>query len=147
MTDVVEGHDNFFDSFSGKPNRDTLIEELGSRYEVMLTAIKKYCVGAPIQAPVDALVNIIARHRVGPDQLERIVPYTANGENRLTGAAQTMPDINMRYLLAVTLLDGDLSFVATHDHARMHDPQVPDINMRYLLPVPFLHPPSFIPVR
>ncbi|MFQ6026293.1 MAG: MmgE/PrpD family protein [Dehalococcoidia bacterium] len=127
VTDVVEGHNNFFDTFSGETNPGALIEELGSRYEVMSNVIKKYCVGGPIQVPVDALVNIIARHRVGPDQLERIVVYTATGENRLTGAQQTMPDINLRYLLAVTLLDGDLSFEACHDQARIQSPQVVDI--------------------
>ena len=44
-----------------------------------------------------------------------MVAVTANGENRLTGAEQSMPGIDMRYLLAVSLLDGDLTFEAGHD--------------------------------
>ena len=125
--DVFEGYNNFFESFSAESNPALLLHELGSRYEVMLTNIKKYCVGSPIQAPVDALVNIMTQHKVGIDDFERMVAVTANGENRLTGNEQSMPDINMRYLLAVTLLDGDLSFQAGHDAPRMNHPAVMDI--------------------
>jgi len=93
----------------------------------MLTNIKRYCVGSPIQAPVDALLNIMREHGVGPDDFEHMVAVTANGENRLTGAEQSMPDINMRYLLAVSLLDGDLTFEAGHDVQRMNEPKVVEI--------------------
>ncbi|MBI4338434.1 MAG: MmgE/PrpD family protein [Chloroflexi bacterium] len=118
--DVFEGYNNFFDSFAKEEsNRSELLAELGGRYEVMLTNIKKYCVGSPIQAPVDCLVSIMREHRVGPRDLAHMVVYTPNGENRLTGAEQTMPDINLRYCLAATLIDGDLSFAAGHDVARM----------------------------
>ncbi|MCH8280771.1 MAG: MmgE/PrpD family protein [Chloroflexi bacterium] len=127
VEDVFEGYNNFFDSYSTSPNRDAVIEELGSRYEVMLTNIKKYCVGSPIQAPVDALLNIMRQHSVGYDQFEKMVAFTSSGESRLTGAEQSMPDINLRYLLAVSLLDGDLSFEAGHDFERMRDETVVDI--------------------
>lgn len=93
----------------------------------MLTNIKKYCVGSPIQAPIDALLNILREHNVGPDSYGSMVVTTATGETRLTGSEQAMPDINLRYLLAVTLLDGDLSFQAGHDFVRMSDPKVVDI--------------------
>ncbi|MEE8443324.1 MAG: MmgE/PrpD family protein [Dehalococcoidia bacterium] len=125
--DVFEGFNNFIDSFSADPHREELLAGLGSHYEVMQTNIKKYCVGSPIQAPVDALLNIMREHNVGPDDFERMVAVTATGENRLTGVEQTMPDINMRYLLAVSLLDGDLSFEAGHDFERVKESRVVDI--------------------
>ena len=75
-------------------------------------------------------MNIMREHGVGHDDLDRMVAVTANGENRLTGAEQSMPDINMRYLLAVSLLDGDLTFEAGHDVQRMTDPKVVDITNR-----------------
>ena len=128
--DVFEGFNNLFDSYTVNHDWAALLNELGSRYEVMLTNIKRYCVGSPIQAPVDALLNIMREHWVGPDDLDRMVAVTANGENRLTGAEQSMPDINMRYLLAVSLLDGDWTFEAGHDVQRMTDPKVVDITNR-----------------
>ena len=69
-------------------------------------------------------------HGVGPDDLDRMVAVIANEENCLTGADQSMPGINMRYLLAVSLLDGDLTFEAGHDVQRMTDRKVVDITNR-----------------
>lgn len=123
--DVFEGFNNFLDSFAKDEYRKgEIVAELGSRYEVMFTNIKKYCVGSPIQAPVDCLINIMREHKVGPKDLAYLVVYTSTGENRLTGAEQTMPDINLRYCLAATLIDGDLSFAAGHDVARMSHPDI-----------------------
>jgi 2-methylcitrate dehydratase PrpD len=46
-----------------------------------------------------------------------------------------MPDINLQYNLAVTLLDGDLSFEASHSHGRMKDPAVLEIKKRITVAV------------
>ena len=50
--DVFEGFNNIFDSYTVNHDRAALLNELGSRYEVMLTNIKRYCVGSQIQALV-----------------------------------------------------------------------------------------------
>tara|TARA_B100001758_G_C18185428_1_gene491725 strand:- start:189 stop:755 length:567 start_codon:yes stop_codon:yes gene_type:complete len=93
----------------------------------MDTNIKKYCVGSPIQAPVDALLNIVRDHEVNPSDLNNMTVYLAHGDSRLTSDAQTMPDINLRYLLAVSLLDRGLSFEAGHDFDRMSNDDVVQI--------------------
>jgi len=36
----------------------------------------------------------------------------------------SMPDINMQYMVSVMLLDGTATLQAAHDHERMHDPKV-----------------------
>ncbi|MEE3141339.1 MAG: MmgE/PrpD family protein, partial [Chloroflexota bacterium] len=128
--DVFEGFNNLFDSYTVNHDLAALLNELGSRYEVMLTNIKRYCVGSAVRTPVDALLNTTREHGVGPDDFQSMVAVTANGENRLTGAEQSMPGIDMRYLLAVSLLDGDLTFEAGHDVQRMADAKVVDIMNR-----------------
>ena len=130
VPDVFEGFNNFIDCYSDAPDKDALIAELGSRYEIMQTNIKRYCVGSPIQAPVDALLNIMTANNVGFSDYQSMVVTTSTGKSRLTGAEQSMPDINLKDLLAVSLLDGDLSFEAGHDFARMTDPTVVDITNR-----------------
>ena len=55
-------------------------------------------------------------------------------------AAQTvnnrhMPDVNVQYILAVTLLDGRLSFEAAHDYDRMRHPEVQAMKARVHLEV------------
>ena len=46
-----------------------------------------------------------------------------------------MPDVNVQYILAVTLLDGRLSFEAAHDYERMQRPDVQAMKARVHLEV------------
>ena len=46
---------------------------------------------------------------------------------------RSMPDINLRHLLAVMLLDGGLTFASTHDVARRRDPAVQGLKQRMTL--------------
>jgi 2-methylcitrate dehydratase PrpD len=55
VDDVLSGADNFFAAFKPINNPSMVIEALGERYEVMRTDIKKWTVGSPVQAPLDAL--------------------------------------------------------------------------------------------
>lgn len=48
---------------SGSPAPRIPIEKLGERYEVILTSLKKWSVGAPSQAPPDALEILLERSR------------------------------------------------------------------------------------
>ena len=107
-----------------KADAAKLSDALGERFEIMRTNIKKYSVGSPIQAPIDCLANIMRTHRVGPDDFESMVVYTARGEDKITRPDQLMSDLNIRYLLAVTLIDGGLTFRAAHDEARVHQPAI-----------------------
>ena len=127
--DVFEGDRNFFQAFEPSANREELLNELGSRHEIMLTNIKKYCVGSPIQAAADALLNIMREHQVRATDVEQMTVTLSEGGAR-TVNDRHMPDINLQYMLATTLLDGDLTFVAAHDYPRMTDPQVLELRKR-----------------
>src|SRR5207248_1369197 len=54
VDDVFSGADNFFQAFLPKNNAEMVIEKLGEQYEVTRTSFKKWTVGAPIQAVLDA---------------------------------------------------------------------------------------------
>jgi len=58
VDDVFSGQDNFFQVNAPKGDPAVLIDKLGDRYEVVHTDIKKWTVGTPIQAPLDAIENI-----------------------------------------------------------------------------------------
>ncbi len=125
IDDDLEGYNGFLPSFGAeKADPAQLSDELGVRFEIMRTNIKKYSVGSPIQAPVDCLANIMRDHGVGADDLAEMIVYTPRGEDRITRADQHMSNLNLRYLLAATLLDGGLSFAAAHDDARVHVPEI-----------------------
>jgi 2-methylcitrate dehydratase PrpD len=58
VEDILSGPDNFLMAFAPKADPAKLIEKLGERYEITRTNIKKWTVGSPIQAPLDALENM-----------------------------------------------------------------------------------------
>ena len=67
VDDILAGPDNFLAAFAPRNSADLLIEKLGERYEVTRTNFKKWTVGAPIQAPLDALENLLKRNHFDAD--------------------------------------------------------------------------------
>jgi 2-methylcitrate dehydratase PrpD len=144
VNDVLSGPNNFVESYNSKADPSGMIEQLGERYGVVQTTIKKWTTGGPIQAPLDALENLRKRHPFHADQVKQVVVRAA------TSAAYTvnnrdMPDICLQHLVAVMVIDKTLSFRAAHDKARMQDPAVlrerakvqlvPDEELEKLIPV------------
>ena len=144
VNDVLSGPNNFIESYNPKADPAALTDQLGERYEVTLTTLKKWTTGGPIQAPLDALDNMRKEHPFEADQVQQVTVRAA------TSAAYTvnnrdMPDICLQHLVAIMLLDKTVSFHAAHDKARMQDPAVlglrakvqlvPDENLEKLIPV------------
>jgi 2-methylcitrate dehydratase PrpD len=121
--DVFYGHGNFLAAFAEEPKPHELTAELGSRYEVMLTNIKKYCVGFPIQSALEGLTDLMAEHQLREDRIESITARLPESGAHTVNDRE-MPDINLQYVFAVTLLDGKLTFEAAHSVERMNDPRV-----------------------
>src|SRR5581483_6615105 len=114
---------NFLLDYAPQADAMKLIEKLGERYEVTRTNIKKWTVGSPIQAPLDALEILLKRRPFGPDQVQQVTVRVASSEASLV-TNREMPDICMQHMVAVMLLDKTASFRAAHDKARMQDPAV-----------------------
>jgi 2-methylcitrate dehydratase PrpD len=123
VDDVLSGKDNFLADYAPQADPAKLIEKLGERYEVSRTNIKKWTVGSPIQAPLDALEIILKRHPLDPDQVQTITVRVATSEASIVSNRE-MPDICMQHMIAVMLLDKTASFKAAHDKPRMQDPAV-----------------------
>jgi 2-methylcitrate dehydratase PrpD len=127
--DVFDGHGNFLAAYADSPKPQELTAELGSRYEVMLTNIKKYCVGFPIQSALEGLIGLMAEHQIRADQIDRITARLPESGAHTVNDRE-MPDINLQYVFAVTLLDGRLTFEAAHSFERMKDPGVLELRKR-----------------
>jgi 2-methylcitrate dehydratase PrpD len=123
IDDIFSGPDNYFEAYAPDAKPELLIEQLGQRYEIARTNIKKWTVGSPIQAPLDAMHDIFQKHTVNPDDVKSIVVRLAHTEARTVNNRE-MPDICLQHMIAVMLLDKTASFEAAHDKARMSDPTV-----------------------
>ncbi len=123
VQDIFSGPDNFFMAMTPKADPAKVIDKLGERYEVTRTNIKKWTVGSPIQAPLDALENLRKRRNFDADQVQKVVVRIASSEAKTVNNRE-MPDICLQHMVAVMLLDKTVSFAAAHDQKRMQDPAV-----------------------
>lgn len=123
VTDVFAGPDNFLLAFGARGNAPVLMDGLGERFEITQTNLKKWTVGSPIQAPLDALQMIRAEHPFRLDQLVRVSVRLATSEMKTVNGRE-MQDISLQQMMAIMLVDGTVSFAASHDRSRIDDPAV-----------------------
>ena len=135
VEDVFSGERNFFVAYDetrriGRaPEPERLLDGLGTTFEIMNTNIKRWSVGSPIQAPLDALLELIRTHGIKAADVEKVVVRVAHqGAN--TTSNRSMPDICMQHLCAVMLEDGIVTFESAHDEKRMKDRRVLDLRRR-----------------
>ena len=129
VSDIFSGPDNFFEAFAPRENGvikadpAALVEKLGERYEIARTNIKKWTVGSPIQAPLDALISFFKQKSFSANDVSKVVVRIASDEAN-TVSNRDMPDICMQHMVAIMLLDKTVTFASAHDRARMKDPAV-----------------------
>ena len=144
VDDVFSGADNFFQVNAPKGNLSVLTDKLGERYEIVNTDIKKWTVGTPIQAPLDAVELIRRKRPFEANDVTRVVVRLAPSVGAVVDN-RDIPDICLQHMVAVMLIDKTASFHAAHDKARMQDAEVlrqrakvtytPDTSLNRLLPV------------
>ena len=120
VDDIFSGADNFFAAYAPKADPKRLIDALGQRYEIAETDIKKWTVGSPIQAPLDAVAAIRDQRPFEADQVQRVTVRLAPSVAAVVDN-RDIPDICLQHMLAVMLLDKTVSFAAAHDKPRMQD--------------------------
>jgi 2-methylcitrate dehydratase PrpD len=129
VDDIFSGSDNFFEALAPRENGvvkadpTQLVEKLGERYEITRTNIKKWTVGSPIQAPLDALAGFFQKRPFSADDVQKVIVRIASDEAN-TVSNRDMPDICLQYMVAVMLLDKTATFRSAHDKGRMKDPAV-----------------------
>ncbi len=123
VNDILSGSENFIQTYSPQADASGFTDQLGERYEVTLTTIKRWTTGGPIQSPLDALQIILKRHPFEPDQVKQVVVRAATSA-AFTVNNREMPDICLQHMVAVMLIDKTVSFKAAHDKPRMQDPAI-----------------------
>jgi 2-methylcitrate dehydratase PrpD len=129
VDDIFSGPDNFFLAFAPQGDPAKLVEKLGERYEVMRSDIKKWSVGMPIQAALDALEILLQRQPFNPEQVQEVRVRLANSLGAPVDNSP-IPDLCLQHLVSVMLKDKTVSFQAAHDKGRMQDPAILELRSR-----------------
>ena len=87
------------------------------------TDIKKWTVGAPIQAPLDALEILLKRRAFSADDVKQVTVRVGRTQGSVVNNRE-MPDICVQHMVAIMLIDKTASFQSAHDKPRMLDPSV-----------------------
>jgi 2-methylcitrate dehydratase PrpD len=145
VEDPFAGRNNFYTAFGDQPQPGELVHELGARFEIMRASIKKWCVGSPIQAVLDATAALLAEHRVQAAGVRRI-RITMPDDRMHIVDNRAMPDVCVQYLVAIAIQDGTVGFAAAHDEARMDHAGVRALRERIEL-VPSAELSAAVPAR
>ena len=132
VADALEGQHNVLNAHSPSPEPELMIADLGSRFYITETAIKPYPVGYPIQAALDAFFAIHQSHNLTVETVDHIeVRLPEDGAGIVNDRA--MPDVNCQHMIAMALVDGEVTFESTHSYQRMADPAVLAVKERVAL--------------
>jgi 2-methylcitrate dehydratase PrpD len=144
VDDILSGKDNFFAAYNPHADPTGLIDRLGERYEVARTNIKKWPVGSPIQAALDALVILRKQHPFDSRHVGQVSVRLATDEAAIVNNRE-IPDICLQHMIAVMLLDKTVTFTSAHDQERLKDPKtlserakvqlLPDAELERLMPL------------
>ena len=123
VDDFMSGNKNMYTAL-GDENAapEKLAADLGTRFEVINTSIKKWCVGSPLQSVLDAVTALLEDPAVRAGQVRRIVVDMPADRLHIVDN-RTIPDICLQHLVALMIADGGATFDSVHDIARMSDPQ------------------------
>jgi 2-methylcitrate dehydratase PrpD len=121
VDDILSGKDNFFAAYNPQADPAGLIDKLGQRYEVTRTNIKKWPVGSPIQAALDAIEILRKQRFFESAQVKQVSVQLATAEAAIVNNRE-IPDICLQHMVAVMLLDKTVTFVSAHDKERLKDP-------------------------
>lgn len=135
VDDVLSGRDNFLMASvpDGKVQPELLIERLGERYEIVGTNLKRWTVGSPVQAPLDAMEALLTRQPIDPNEVQEILLRSTPGS---VVDNSDPPDINIQFAVALMLIDKTVTFRSVHDKPRMQDPAILRLRSKIVLAAP-----------
>jgi 2-methylcitrate dehydratase PrpD len=131
VPDILDGEPSVYATL-GEDSDPSLFAQLGELDALRTSSIKKYSVGYPAQAPVDAMVGLARAHKIAVEEVVA-VRCIMPAQNIYVVGNRSMPNIDLRYLLAAALVDRGLGFRAAHDLDRFNDPAVRALRDRVAL--------------
>ena len=123
VDDPFSGRENIYTALADNPAPEKLLAELGSSYAVFGTTIKKWSVGAPLQAVLDSMATLLADPAVREGNIKHIRVDMPTEALRIVDNS-TIPDLCLQHLVALMVVDRGASFASVHDVGRMSDPKV-----------------------
>jgi 2-methylcitrate dehydratase PrpD len=131
VDDVLQGDRTLFVAFGRGDKGRTLEAPIILGDEILISNIKKWCVGSPVQAPLDSL-EALAPAMPEPEAIRSVTVEIQANEAFIVND-RDMPNVSLQHLTALYIVDRGLTFESAHDFARMADPRVAALRARVKL--------------
>ena len=139
VEDALEGRLGYLAFFSLSKDPAAAWTDLGERPIILDAAIKRWCVGSPVQSPLDAVEALQSAHAFDPADITGVVVRLPADSAGVVDNGH-MANVNCQHLVATAIVDRGLTFHSSHDQARMADPIVRALRDRTTL----VHDPALV---
>jgi 2-methylcitrate dehydratase PrpD len=126
---ILEPPYSVFEAFVPDAARpEELTRELGERFEILVTAIKRYAAGHPMHCCIAALAQIMDEHGLVAADLADVEVRVETLIAKMLSRSPTL-NVNIEYVVAVAALDGRVTW-EQYTEERRRDPQLRDLQER-----------------
>jgi len=127
--DVLDPPYSLFEAFvPGAAQVEEVTRDLGTRFEILVTAIKRYSAGHPMNSAIEALFTIMEREGLHAADIDTIEVSVETLIKKMLSASPTL-NVNIEYVVAVAALDGDVTW-ESYSEERQRDPALLDLLAR-----------------
>ena len=129
ITELFESeYGGYCSTLSSHYDREKLTANLGEKWEIGEVGFKPYSTNGSCHTTIDALLNLKKTSGLTPGQVDKISVFTSTVTKEHVGwhyipDSVTTAQMNLAYIAAVTLTDGD-AFVDQFTEQRIRDPQL-----------------------
>lgn len=120
---ILEGDKGFYRTFLGeRVDAGRIIDELGKRYDMLSTVIKRHLVGSHSQTPASALLALVNEYDFSPDEVQKVTLVMNPEDITYPGLPGPEPALTKpRYVASVICIKKEMSAAAI---AQFDDPHV-----------------------
>src|SRR5258708_16985913 len=122
IEDPFAGNENIFTVLADKPTPGELVAELGTRFDVVNTTIKKWSFGSPLQSVLDSVTVLLDDPAVRNGNITRIAVEIPTESLRIVDNS-AIPDLCLQDMVALMIADGGGTFASAHDVDGIHNPK------------------------
>jgi len=123
VTDPLLGERGFHEGFAHNPKPELIIKDLGKKYEIDHSSIKKWSVGSPIQSIMDAVENLLKNNDFNHQDISEIILEIPADRFHIVNDRE-IPSISAQHLTAVHLIKKTMGYEEAHDESLFNDPDV-----------------------
>lgn len=127
--DVLDPPYSLFEAFvPGAAQPGEVTRDLGIRFEILVTAIKRYSAGHPMNSAIEALLEIMDRAGLRAQDIDTIEVGVETLIKKMLSQSPTL-NVNIEYVVAVAALDRDVTW-EQYSEERQRDPALQDLLAR-----------------